>query len=460
MSRLLAVTLLVFAFTTVASAGGPLFTGSNQFGVDGQPILWDLSNGPVQYRVDGGPLARTGTTTVIDNAAGIARVQAMFQTWQNVPTSDIAFQNLGPLQPVGSFTDGDVSTVAEFNALVAPCDQQNFVTPTQTSIVFDADGSLFQALIGDPFVIGVTAICQVSNTGKIRSAFSVMNGRFQDGVDTSGSLNNNFELTTDEFNQAFTHEFGHLVGLDHSQANLEVLDLSFPCALDDVKGLPTMFPFLACQARASVGLPVLAPDDVAWISKLYPSSTFATTYGVIQGTIYFSDGQTPVQGVNVLARRVDNPATSEDESKQVVHAVVSGYRFTVNPGQSITGTNTGGDMIGSRNGQNIGFFDLALLPGDYTLEVESVDPGFTDGSSVGPLSPPIPNPGVHEFWDSAESDHDNPDTKTVINVAAGATITRDIILNGTYQRLDNFEDEARLDWPHRRVTMVAKWGGR
>ena len=459
MKKTLVVTAFVLASATFMFGGGPLFSGSNQFGTDGQPILWDLGNGPVQYRVDGGPLARVGTTTVIDNATGSARVQAMFQTWQNVPTSDIAFQNLGALQSVGGFTDGDVSSVGEFNALVAPCDQQNFVTPTQTSIVFDADGSLFQALIGDPFVIGVTAICQVSNTGKIRSAFSVMNGRYQDGISTS-TFNDNFELTADEFDQAFTHEFGHLIGMDHSQANVDILDKTFPCALDDLKGLPIMFPFLACQSRVSAGLAPLAPDDAAWVSKLYPSSSFATTYGIVRGKIYFSDGQTPVQGVNVLARRADDPATPEDESRQVVHAVVSGYLFTVNPGQSITGTNTGGDIIGSRNGQNIGFFDLALLPGDYTLEVESVDLAFAGGSSVGPLSPAIPNPGVHEYWDNGESDHDNPDSKTVLNVVAGATITRDIILNGTYPRLDNFEDEARSYWPHAPGAVAGQWGGR
>jgi hypothetical protein len=116
-------------------------------------------------------------------------------------------------------------------------------------------------------------------------------------------------------------------------------------------------------------------------------------------------------------------------------------------------------MIGSRNGQNIGFFDLALLPGDYTLEVESVDPGFTDGSSVGPLSPPIPNPGVHEFWDAAESNHEDPNDRTTIHVSAGVTLVRNIILNGTLQRLDNFEDDAALIWLDSPSSTPGKRGG-
>ena len=37
------------------------------------------------------------------------------------------------------------------------------------------------------------------------------------------------------------HEFGHLIGLDHSQINLEILGGSYPCNQDDVAGLPIMF---------------------------------------------------------------------------------------------------------------------------------------------------------------------------------------------------------------------------
>ena len=46
-----------------------------------------------------------------------------------------------------------------------------------------------------------------------------------------------------------------------------------------------------CQARKDVGLPVLSPDDVAWISALYPNAQTANGYGLISGVIYFSDGR-------------------------------------------------------------------------------------------------------------------------------------------------------------------------
>jgi hypothetical protein len=435
--------LILAAFivnTGLSFAGGPLYVGGPTFGSEGQPLLWDLANGPVQYRTDGGPLARTSAGIVIANDAAIARVQSMFQVWQDVPTSDVAFSRAGGLLAVGGFSDGDVNTVTEFDTVTGQCDDAGPVA--QTAIIFDADGSLFLALIGDPFVIGVTFACQLGSDGHIRSAISVLNGRFQDGINDAGSTNNNFELTAAEFDQAFTHEFGHLIGMDHAQSNVEVLDLPFPCSDDDVRGLPIMFPFLACQARVSAGLPPLAPDDIAWVSKLYPSSSFASTYGTLRGTVYFSDGQSGAQGVNVIARPIDDPLTPEDESRTATYTVVSGFLFTANPGQSVTGTNTGGSDLGSRIGNRIGHFEMALPPGDYILEVESVDFAFVGGSSVGPFFAPIPNPGVNEFWDDAESYFDDPAAATTINISAGATVTRDVVLNGTPQRLDNFEDEA------------------
>jgi hypothetical protein len=74
----------------VARAGGPLLVGGPSFGVEGQPFIWDPAAMPVQYRTDGGPLSRKRDgTIVIDNPAGVARVQTMFRVWQDVPTAFI-----------------------------------------------------------------------------------------------------------------------------------------------------------------------------------------------------------------------------------------------------------------------------------------------------------------------------------------------------------------------------------
>lgn len=423
---------------TSALAGGPLILGGPALGTAGQPIVWPAGT-PIQYRVDSGPLSQTPTgTVVITNAAGLTRVQSMFGTWQAVPTANISFQNAGAILATGSFTGGDVKTVADFDAVDASCN-----AGTQSPIIFDADGSIFNALIGDPNVIGFAGPCAINpTTGKIVSAEGALNGIFQDGI----SNNTNFELTTDEFNQAFVHEFGHFIGLDHSQANVDVLNApGGNCPLDEVAGLPLMFPILQCQARVSVGLPALAPDDLAWVSMLYPvgssppagKQSFNSAYGIITGTIFFSDGTTPAQGVNVLARQVDVSTTTQNESLRNVTSSVSGYQFTGNWGQSVTCTdptnptsatctNLGGSSMGSRDPKLIGTFTLVVQPGTYNITVESVDPGFTAGSSLNPLDPPIPIPGTA-----------SPVSNVV--VAAGATVTVNITLQGTPPTFDQFE---------------------
>jgi hypothetical protein len=253
-------------------------------------------------------------------------------------------------------------------------------------------------------------------------------------------------MTAAEFDEAFAHEFGHLAGLDHSQINLEVLQqLSGACSTTDLAGLPLMFPFAHCQARSTAGLPALAPDDIAWISRLYPETVngpptqipFGSTYGTIRGAVLFSDGMTHAQGVNVIARDTTNP-------RRVAGSVVSGYLFTGNPGQSVTGDNDGGGPFGSRNPLLVGSYDLPVPPGTYTVEVESVFDAFSGGSSVGPLNPPMPSPGPKEFWNLNESATDATTESSVVPVSAGGIASeKNIILNGTATRFDSFES-ARL----------------
>ncbi len=411
-----------------ALAGGPLFVGSPTMGTDGQPLLWSTAS-PVAYRVDGGNL---GTIT---NSAAASRVQTMFSAWQNVPTASISYTNAGPILSAGSFTDGDVSSAFEFADVAIDCDLGN-----QTPIMFDADGSLFAQLGFPSGVIGFAGACDSIVGNHITSALAALNGRWINGNQGDG------ELTSFEFDQAFTHEFGHLSGLDHSQINVDVLNGAGTCSQDSLAGLPLMFPFLFCQARQPA-FPILAPDDMAWISELYPETgggtgqtPYTSAYGFIEGTIYFSDGITHAQGINVIARQLDNPSTTTvNESRRVAFSAVSGYLFTGLSGQNVTSTNPG-SSFGSRNTLLIGAYRIPVTPGNYRLEVESISPFFVGGSSVGPLQFPIPSPGPREFWDSGESANDSTSAVTNITVAAGQTISNiNIILNGTPPRFDAFE---------------------
>jgi hypothetical protein len=443
--RLAALFLSCILFGRFADAGGPLrVTGASATNA-GQPFVWDVSK-PIRYTVDGGPLSvNPSGQVVISNSQGVTRVQNLFQNWQSVSTTSITYSYAGQISGAGIPSNGDVKTIQDFNAALGLCN-----SGTQNPVIFDADGSLLRALGLSPLVIGFSGSCKLDpQAGHIVSAFVFLNGEFQDGV--NDPTTSNYELTADQFDEAITHEMGHFSGLGHSQINLDLFQSGFVgnCPVDELAGLPLMFPVEFCQSRKSAGLPILAPDDVAWISKLYPNAAFASNYGAISGFVFFSDGITHVQGLNVIARRVDDPATPQDESKRIAVSVVSGFEFTGNPGQAITGDNTGGSQYGSRNPALIGNYEIPVTPGTYTIQTENIDASFVGGSSVGPLDPPAITYGAYEYWHQYESAFDNAGQKDPLTVQAGQKLSNiNFILNQTPPRFDQFEDgEVRLESP-------------
>jgi hypothetical protein len=411
-------------YVRAAIPGGPIAVGGPSFGISGTPITWNPAAMPIQYRVDPGPMAVSPFTgaVVVDNSTGISRVGSMFSAWTNVSTAALSTSYAGPLLSSGAYTGGPVAVggLAAFNAIEQSCNQG-----VQSPVVFDPEGNLFSALGLSSGVIGFGGLCNVDPaSGHVQSALLALNGNFQNGVS---------QISTAEFNQAITHEIGHFLGLDHSQINVDVLNQApGSCNLAEVAGLPIMFPYLICQARVTSGYPPLSPDDTAWISRLYPVTTStsgktitSSAFGTISGTIYFSDGITEVQGVNVVARSTANPLG-------VALSATSGYLFTGNPGQTVTCAlggsecNTGGSLDGSRDTRLIGTFDIPAVPGTYTIQIESINPQFAGGSGVGPLRRPIPMPGTA------------PPAKTV-SVSAGAIVNVAITLTGTPPRFDQFE---------------------
>ena len=447
--RAVSSALLAFFLVVPATAGGPRLIGGPAvgtraaFGHDGQPFVWNPAKMPIAYRLDPGPMAVSGGTVVIDHNTGAQRVQNMFGVWQAVATAKISFNNAGAILPAGSYTGGDLETAQQFNDFIGSGNKG-----AQSPVIFDASGALIASLGLPPEVIGFNAPCAVDGAnGYLLSSAVVLNGQFQDGINSS----TNYELSANQFDEAITHELGHFSGLDHSQINIDVLtNIAYPCEVDTLAGLPLMFPVAICQARKDAGLPVLSPDDLSWISSLYPKDP-TTSFGTISGIIYFNDGISQMQGANVIARLIDDPGTGQDESRRVAVSVVSGYLYTANPGQSVTavlgGTedNTYGSSPGSRNPALIGYYKLSVPPGTYTVEVEAIYSAFVDGSSVGPLDPPVALPGPPEFWNQDESAFDFPMKRDTITVTAGEDITGiDIILNDANPRFDQYEDDGKL----------------
>jgi hypothetical protein len=388
----------------IAAAGGPLVIDTS-----GQPFTWSTA-AAIPYRTDGGALSPT-----VDNDAARARVQAMFAVWQNVASASISYSRVGDILDVGSFTDGNVSTADEYDAVEGAC-----LAGDQSPIVYDEDGQIFADVVADDSVIGFAGPCALDPAqGRILSGQAVMNGLYQDGQAAPIP-----DLSAAEFNTTFVHEFGHFSGLDHSQINVECAAAA--CGNDDLEGLPTMFPFLVSDSQES-----LSVDDIGWISRLYPATGgtgFDATHGTVSGTVYFTDGESHVQLVNVIARRVDDAVTAADESRTMAASGVSGNTVRVFRGNPINEPSSQPfGPFGSEDAAALGRFEIPLPPGSYTLEVESINPAFVEGSSVGG-NERIEMPGTA------------PPPLGPLQVAAGVIAAgNDVVLLNTPPRFDQFE---------------------
>jgi hypothetical protein len=304
--------------------------------------------------------------------------------------------------------------------------------------VYDVNGSVLNALGYDNnSVLGFAGIvCTDDAAGVFTRGWSVMNGRFIDGNPRTPSHDT---VSLELFKTTFTHEFGHQLGLDHSQINLNCLtDIS--CPREDLAGVPMMFPVLLDEE-----LPYLKTDDKAAISVLYPSDSFSSTTGRIQGRVLFSDGQTPAQGYNVIARKVG-------DSRSTAVSCVSGFLYTAVPGNPFE-PDTYDQFYGSQDKTLVGYYDIpGLPPGEYTLEVEAINNSgsnpFVRGSSVGPIGAEfdfqftMPGSCQLQFLNNPSSPSDDCDAFTTVTVEAGETVTTqtDIIFLGTPPRYDAWED--------------------
>ncbi len=431
----------MFAHEPTSVAGGVGGIGVTE----GRVMTWDLATlgGSVPYTTDGGAL---GT---LDNAAANALVTEAFGVWEAVPTSSIAATRTGAINSSGTVlvTDGDVSSLAEFDAvtgaLLSGC--------PENPVIYDADGSLFDALGRPRSNVGFAGAFTSTTSDFFFCGRAVLNGRVINGIEDQDDP----ELPTGEVKGVMIHEFGHFFGGGHAQVNLNCLtDFGAPgntCTPGsaDLLGLPTMFPISIGGLDESAGPPAvhftetLSEDDMAGISRLYPKEPeFSATYGEIEGTIFFSDGVQHLQDAVVIARKTDSPRSRAIQ-------ITSGFLFKGNFGNpELDPPFDGPSPFGTDDPAMRGFYSLAVPAGDWTVEIESIHPIFLGGSSVGvitqnPLSggfDAIPLPGPAEFFNVGESATDDPGTSSPVTVVAGGTVMGvDIIVNDLLPVFDGNE---------------------
>lgn len=367
MKRIFTLSMTLALTAASLYAGGPLYTANNK--------AYRYQSNVISYKLDRGSLGVFGST----QARALAN--ECFKVWGDVATSNVSFAH------------------TEADTLAVDVNGTNFLNFTTLDdfkydginpIIFDSDGAITDELFGigaSESVIGFAGSGDSDNDGDYDEGEAVLNGLFADGTANS--------FTYDEWKATFVHEFGHFLGLDHTQIGTEFTN---DAALTIY--VPTMYPFATIN---DVPLGSLNPDDIAAISALYPEAGYAATVGSISGTVTRANGSV-VRGANVMA-----VSTGADSLVNRISTVTDYYE------------------------QNNGNYTISgLSAGSYVVRVEPIEADFIEGSSVGPYASDASglsfvNPIAAEYYNGANEASDpavdDPKARTAVAVTAGNTVS-------------------------------------
>lgn len=384
--------------SSAARAGGPLLIGK-----DGVPRRWS-STSPVVLNLDPGSLGSIQDPKAI--------IEHAVRQWTSIETSSLRMVIGTPLS-----SDIEGLTEREFNDFVGRNDGTN-------PLIFDSSGEIFDVLYGPQSgVIGVAGPSLILTAdGTIIKGFAMFNGE-----KTS-------QQNTEVFKAAVTHELGHMLNLDHAQINGIRIGVPLPGFAGTASGedVETMFPVLIQTTSSTHPMATLHKDDRAALSTLYPAPSFAAGTASMIGLVLDVDGMTPLAGVNVIARNVNDPFRD-------CVSYISGHLAA---GQD------------DPEPAALAAFELkGLTPNAaYKVYIEEVASFFTGGARVGPIDPPInldrtQTAAFLEFWngvnESAEDPPDDPTDARELRIAAGSAAVRiDFIFNGVRPRVRNIEPAA------------------
>jgi uncharacterized membrane protein len=392
--------LALSALSVPALAGGPLIITPTPEGV--KPARWE---GSVKVYTD------LGTLGVVDNALANQLVRNALQQWSSVPTSSFRAQIVGTVADIG------LDDITGANAAsVIGADNGGGI-----HVIYDADGTVLADFMGVGYgVLGIATPEFLESEGSTRIVEGwVIITAEGEGVEEV--------VTGDPLAGIITHEFGHAIGLAHTQTNglyyrnqpIEAWGVpagtekagpdqckSAITAYPTTEQVETMFPFIdpypASPTYNSPGMATVnIADDRSALSWLYPARNYRQKTGTLTGRVVAKDGVTQITGINVIARNVADPfdATSR----------ISGDRT-----QGLVGADGSFEITG-------------LTPGaKYVVYIDQIGAG-------GFSTPKAILLGPEEYWNAGESNdatYDDACAATKIVLNAGETRYLRIAMNG------------------------------
>jgi hypothetical protein len=341
--------IIVLALPVIGHAAGYL-----EFDNQGRPYKWD---GPVEYRVDMGPLS-----TLIDNTAGNILVDNVFANWAAI--GGLTF--VEGLPAPADINNVNFNTYINYLGSSCPAAVNDVML-----IMFDDDGAWFNDEFGDNNgILGIASPSGLNSQLKVTCGYALINGLAIDGY------------LADAPNAAtyiMMHEFGHAFNLEHSQ--IEVASEA---------NLPLMYPIIPDNLLLALGggMNGIKLDDQFSFRHLYDTPTLATQ-GTIRGTVKTKEDN-GVLGANVICRDRDNP--DQNAVSWVSDAVLDGN----------------------------GAYECRNLPaGQYDVEIQPIQVAINNWE--GTIPPFVPSEFYSGDDESFDPDVDDLESSSAVNVSLAAT---------------------------------------